>query len=84
MCLVLKFRFAEDVRQMIGSPISRYWKITWKYVAPFMIAGLLLATFISKIVNPITYTVYDKTEVSHVPTVLCGQIRPCRFRKRAG
>ena len=45
---------------MIGSPISRYWKVTWKFVAPFMIAGLLLATFISKIVNPITYTAYDR------------------------
>lgn len=53
-------------------------------MAPFMIAGLLLATFISKIVNPITYTVYDKTEVSHVATLWCGQIKPGRLRKRAG
>lgn len=54
-------RFAEDVKQMIGSPISVYWKICWKFIAPFMIAGLLLATFISKMVNPITYTAYDRT-----------------------
>lgn len=53
-------RFADDVAQMIGSPISCYWKITWKYISPLMIAGLLIATFISKIINPITYTAYDK------------------------
>jgi hypothetical protein len=70
-------RFADDIQVMIGSPISIYWKVTWRYIAPFMISGLLLATFISKIVNPITYTAYDKDKVS----IICFCIVSFIFEK---
>ena len=49
---------------MIGSKVHVYWKIIWKFVAPLIVLVLLVATLISKFINPITYDAYDSASVS--------------------
>ena len=58
------FRFGDDIEQMIGSKVNIYWKIVWKFVAPTIVLVLLVATLISKFINPITYDAYDSASVS--------------------
>lgn len=53
-------RFGDDLETMIGHQPHMYWKVVWKFIAPFLIAGLLTSTLISKFVKPITYKAYDK------------------------
>ncbi|XP_012941506.2 sodium-dependent neutral amino acid transporter B(0)AT1 [Aplysia californica] len=52
-------RFGEEIQYMIGHKPSMYWKICWKFIAPFTIVSLLLGTLIIKFSNPITYKVYN-------------------------
>jgi len=44
---------------MIGHQPNIYWKICWKYIAPFLITILLAVTLISKFVNKVQYSAYD-------------------------
>ncbi|KAM7447968.1 hypothetical protein ABFA07_003876 [Porites harrisoni] len=39
-------RFARDVEDMIGHPISKWWLICWKYLSPLMVLGILLFSLI--------------------------------------
>lgn len=52
-------KFGEDIEFMIGSKPNMYWKIVWKFVAPFLVLGLLLSTIIKYFLNPVTYSAYD-------------------------
>lgn len=53
---------------MIGSRPNRYWMIVWKFIAPFLVLGLLVSTVIKYFLSPITYSAYDSETVS---AVLC-------------
>ena len=63
--LLVTFRFGDDIEQMIGTKVNIYWKVIWKFVAPAIVLVLLVATLISKFINPITYDAYDSSTVSY-------------------
>lgn len=60
-------KFGDDIEQMIGSKVNIYWKIIWKFVAPAIVLVLLVATLISKFINPITYDAYDSHTATMIP-----------------
>ena len=48
-------RLARDIELMTGSKPSLYWMICWKYISPFVMTIILLASFIQLIVNGAGY-----------------------------
>lgn len=49
---------------MIGSRPHIYWKIVWKFVAPFFVLGLLIVTIIKYFLTTLHYQAYDALQVS--------------------
>ena len=41
-------KFVSDVQQMTGYTLGWYWKIMWRFVAPLMLAGLLIISMINQ------------------------------------
>ncbi|KAH3692540.1 hypothetical protein DPMN_193089 [Dreissena polymorpha] len=60
-------KFGDDIEFMIGSQPNIYWKIIWKFVAPIMVAGLLVATLISYFIEPLKYEAYDALTATMIP-----------------
>ncbi|WAR13044.1 S6A17-like protein [Mya arenaria] len=52
-------KFADDIEFMIGKQPSRYWKIVWKFIAPFLVAILLISTIVSYFIKPLVYEAYS-------------------------
>ncbi|CAH1780225.1 unnamed protein product [Owenia fusiformis] len=58
--------FTEDIKFMTGAKPGWYWVITWRFVSPILMFIVLVASIISKLVKPITYSAYDKETASLV------------------
>jgi len=58
------FRFEDDIEYMIGSRPGWYWKITWRYVAPILVFGILIASIVNMGVKPIVYSAWHPELVS--------------------
>ena len=41
-------KFVSDIQQMTGYTLGWYWKIMWRFVAPLMLAGLLIISMINQ------------------------------------
>lgn len=49
---------------MLGSRPGWYWKISWRYVSPILVFGILIASIINMGVNPIVYSAWNPELVS--------------------
>lgn len=54
--------FCNDIYSMIGIRPNIYWRVIWKFVSPALILILLIATVITKFIDPVTYRAYDKNK----------------------
>ncbi|KAL4234279.1 hypothetical protein ACF0H5_005930 [Mactra antiquata] len=52
-------KFSNDIEFMIGSKPSIYFRIVWKFIAPFLVFGLIVSTIVKYIMNPMYYKAYD-------------------------
>ena len=43
---------------MLGSRPGLYWKITWRYVSPVLVFGILVASLINMGLKPIVYSAW--------------------------
>lgn len=61
MLFVMSFyrgRFEDDIEYMLGSRPGLYWKITWRYVSPVLVFGILVASLINMGLKPIVYSAW--------------------------
>lgn len=49
---------------MIGSRPGWYWKITWRFVAPFLVFSILVASIVNMGIKPIVYSAWHPELVS--------------------
>ncbi|CAH1268019.1 SLC6A5 [Branchiostoma lanceolatum] len=61
-CLVLAWlygcdRFYDNIKMMLGSYPSIWWKICWKVITPVVLLGILLFTMVNH--SPVTYGKYE-------------------------
>lgn len=52
-------RFEDDIQYMIGFRPHAYWRICWRYVSPFLISVILIASIINLAITPMTYSAWD-------------------------
>ena len=57
-------RFEDDIQYMIGFRPHVYWRICWRYVSPFLISVILIASIINLAITPMTYSAWDPNLVS--------------------
>ena len=70
------FRFEDDIEYMTGSRPGWYWKITWRYVAPILVFGILTASIVNMGVKPIVYSSWHPELVSTSRfKLLCAYLR---------
>nr|CDJ87077.1 Sodium:neurotransmitter symporter domain containing protein [Haemonchus contortus] len=53
-------RFSRDIDFMTGSTPGQYWLITWRFVAPIIMAVLFTCSVVQSFSKPTTYYAYDK------------------------
>lgn len=52
---------------MIGSRPGWYWKITWRFVAPFLVFGILVTSIVNMGIKPIAYSAWHPELADVVP-----------------
>ena len=61
-------RFTQDIREMTGINPGWYWQITWRFIAPVLIAGILLASIVQQLLVLPTYNAWNASEAETVET----------------
>ncbi|CAK9296657.1 unnamed protein product [Gordionus sp. m RMFG-2023] len=61
-------KFSRDLEFMTGTYPGWYWQITWRYVSPILMAGILLASTIKWILERPQYNSYDSAKALLVKT----------------
>lgn len=56
-------KFTEDIYQMTGYRPGMYWQITWRYIGPGIMTGVLSWAIVSMIKNNPTYGAWDAETV---------------------
>eukprot|EP00795_Rhopilema_esculentum_P003772 gene3772-15054_t len=63
VCYVYGYdRFEKDIHYMLGVYPSLYWKIMWKYVAPFLLVSIVIASMYGLISKTIGYEAWSAVE----------------------
>lgn len=57
-------RFSRDIEFMTGETPNQYWLITWRFIAPMIMAVLFIASILQSLSNPTTYFAYDQITVA--------------------
>ncbi|XP_051969622.1 solute carrier family 6 member 16b isoform X1 [Xyrauchen texanus] len=57
-------RFLEDLKQMLGRPVSVVYKYLWMYVCPIAMLGLLGASLLKMIIERPTYKAWNREKAS--------------------
>ena len=53
-------RFTEDIYQMTGVRPGPFWQITWRFVAPILVAAIMVSSVISEVVNTPMYKAWNR------------------------
>jgi solute carrier family 6 amino acid/orphan transporter-like 15/16/17/18/20 len=59
-------RFTDDIEEMTGVRPGLYWQIMWRFVAPILIAGLVVFSAVSELLSTPKYAAWNKEEVSAI------------------
>ena len=62
-------RFTDDIEEMTGVRPGLYWQLTWRFIAPVMLTGLLLMSIIKTITSSPEYSSWIEADVSFVLSV---------------
>lgn len=77
-CLPFR-RFEDDIEYMLGRRPGWYWKITWRYLAPVLVFGILVASLVNMGIKPIVYSAWHPELVSVASFLLsCEKRKPKR------
>ena len=75
--IISLFRFFTD----LAKPVRRYsrftWIVMWKWVGPIVMFVIFVASVISEIIDPLTYTVYSN--VSRLNTAFIAVLPPQEY-----
>ncbi|KAL0861311.1 hypothetical protein ABMA27_008869 [Loxostege sticticalis] len=55
-------RFTNDIYEMTGCRPGIYWQVTWRYVGPFIVSGILISSVVSMFISPPEYSAWDAAE----------------------
>lgn len=65
-------KFDDDIEYMISLRPGFYWRWTWRYISPLMVAVIIIASVINMVVNPVGYTAWNaekgETELAKYPS----------------
>ncbi|KAG5865600.1 hypothetical protein JTB14_020734 [Gonioctena quinquepunctata] len=61
-------KFTKDIHEMTGVKPGLYWQITWRFLAPFIMAVILISSVISMIIDHPKYQAWNKEEGDVVAT----------------
>ncbi|XP_031560121.1 sodium- and chloride-dependent transporter XTRP3-like [Actinia tenebrosa] len=61
-------RFEDDIEYMIKSRPGWYWKITWRFVSPVIVAGIIIASIVSMFLKTMTYAAWAPAKADVVDT----------------
>ncbi|KAJ7394069.1 hypothetical protein OS493_003743 [Desmophyllum pertusum] len=61
-------KFEDDIEFMTGSRPGWYWRITWRFIAPVLVFGILIASIVNMGVKPIVYSAWHPELADVVPT----------------
>ena len=64
---------------MLGSRPGLYWKITWRYVSPVLVFGILVASLINMGLKPIVYSAWHPEMASLFVCFLLLSFVPWKF-----
>lgn len=56
-------KFTNDIFEMTGIKPGLYWQITWRYLAPVIMAIILASSVVSMSINHPEYQAWSKEEV---------------------
>ena len=62
-------RFTDDIEEMTGIRPGFYWQICWRFVAPVLLAVILVSSIITQAIKTPTYIAWNGTEVR------CGMLK---------
>ena len=62
------FRFSQDIEYMTGIYPGMYWQLTWRFIGPIMLTGLLIGSVIDKVRNNPEYAAWSAEKVSRLRT----------------
>lgn len=69
-------KFTEDIYQMTGIRPGAYWQMTWRYIGPVIMFGILLSSILSMILKSPTYSAWNGdlgiTETKSYPDWVLG------------
>ena len=57
-------RFTDDIEEMTGVRPGLYWQLTWRFIAPVMLTGLLLMSIVKTITSSPEYSAWIEADVS--------------------
>lgn len=63
-------RFTEDIYQMTGVRPGIYWQMTWRYIGPVIMTGILISSVLSMILSSPKYSAWNGELVS-LPSISC-------------
>lgn len=63
-------RFTEDIYQMTGVRPGIYWQMTWRYIGPVIMTGILISSVLSMILSSPKYSAWNGELVS-LPSMSC-------------
>lgn len=59
----LIYRFTQDIEDMTGYRPGWYWQLTWRFLAPFIMTGILISSVVYMILKTPTYAAWDPVQV---------------------
>lgn len=65
-------RFADDIEKMTGRHIGWYWKISWKFIGPILVGGLIVASLFKMVTEGVMYEVFNRTTMEKKETPYPG------------
>ncbi|XP_011692153.1 PREDICTED: sodium- and chloride-dependent transporter XTRP3 [Wasmannia auropunctata] len=74
ICVYGHEKFTKDIEEMTGYKPGPYWQITWRFLAPVIMVGILLCSVISMFIKKPQYSAWNATTGETVPTSYPGWV----------
>ncbi|XP_015521293.2 sodium- and chloride-dependent transporter XTRP3 isoform X1 [Neodiprion lecontei] len=67
-------KFTKDIEDMTGYRPGWYWQVTWRFLAPLIMAGILVSSIVCMFIQKPEYSAWDATKGVSVPTSYPGWV----------
>ncbi|XP_046738480.1 sodium- and chloride-dependent transporter XTRP3 isoform X2 [Diprion similis] len=61
-------KFTKDIEDMTGYRPGLYWQVTWRFLAPLIMVGILVSSIVCMFIKKPEYSAWDATKGMSVPT----------------